>query len=171
MKFHILQNGISTRALMCKAVTPFYYALRMVKWDIYESIHPSVHALIMVLLPFFQHNPRLLSPGSGAISARYGWANGVGGHGVGGFIVGGGSMASTPEEEDTGCCISSRTEEDEDSGTGSSSESHVIRHIDRNILACQICRHRYRLPKVIELVCRLSLCCRQTNSSCVRWNT
>ena len=39
--------------------------------------------------------------------------------------------------------------EDTDSGTGSSSsEAHVIRHIDRNILACQICQHRYKEPKV-----------------------
>ena len=53
---------------------------------------------------------------------------------------------STPEEENVG---SVNEEEDEDSGTGSTSnETHVIRHIDRNILACQICLHRYRLPKV-----------------------
>ncbi len=103
-----------------------------------------------------QHSPRLLSPGSGAISARYGWTGG--GVGVGGVSapaggsggVSGGSMASTPEDEDAhGRGSGSRTtEEDEDSGTGSTSEAHVIRHIDRNILACQICQHRYRLPKV-----------------------
>ena len=41
--------------------------------------------------------------------------------------------------------------EDTDSGTGSSSsEAHVIRHIDRNILACQICQHRYKEPKVFK---------------------
>ena len=38
--------------------------------------------------------------------------------------------------------------EDSDSGTGSSNEAHVIRHIDRNILACQICQQRYKEPKV-----------------------
>lgn len=39
--------------------------------------------------------------------------------------------------------------EDTDSGTGSaSSEAHVIRHIDRNILSCQICLQRYKEPKV-----------------------
>ena len=27
-------------------------------------------------------------------------------------------------------------------------EHHVIRHIDRNILACQICQGRYKEPKV-----------------------
>ena len=62
-------------------------------------------------------------------------------------------MASTPEEEEEGgnnhCGGGVGEEEDEDSGTGSTSnETHVIRHIDRNILACQICLHRYRLPKV-----------------------
>ena len=41
--------------------------------------------------------------------------------------------------------------EDTDSGTGSSSEAHVIRHIDRNILACQICQQRYKEPKVRQL--------------------
>ena len=60
-------------------------------------------------------------------------------------------MASTPEEEEEegGGNNHCGVEEDEDSGTGSTSnETHVIRHIDRNILACQICLHRYRLPKV-----------------------
>ena len=59
-------------------------------------------------------------------------------------------MASTPEEEEEERSnLIGGEEEDEDSGTGSTSnETHVIRHIDRNILACQICLHRYRLPKV-----------------------
>ena len=108
----------------------------------------------------FLQSPRLLSPGSGAISARYGWstaaaggagATAIGGGGVGGAGSGGfGSMASTPEEEE-GNAGGIIEEEDEDSGTGSTSnETHVIRHIDRNILACQICLHRYRLPKVMD---------------------
>jgi hypothetical protein len=42
--------------------------------------------------------------------------------------------------------------EDADSGIGSSSEAHIIRHIDRNILACQICQNRYKDPKV-RLTC------------------
>ena len=41
--------------------------------------------------------------------------------------------------------------EDSDSGTGSSNEAHVIRHIDRNILACQICQQRYKEPKVSDI--------------------
>ena len=58
-------------------------------------------------------------------------------------------MASTPEEDVVTGGGGVGVEEDEDSGTGSTSnETHVIRHIDRNILACQICLHRYRLPKV-----------------------
>ncbi len=32
-------------------------------------------------------------------------------------------------------------------------EHHVIRHIDRNILCCQICRGRYREPKVGQQIC------------------
>ena len=42
--------------------------------------------------------------------------------------------------------------EDSDSGTGSSNEAHVIRHIDRNILACQICQQRYKEPKVSKVM-------------------
>ena len=112
----------------------------------------------------FQQSPRLLSPGSGALSARYGWsaaaaagaagATALGGHGGHGHGGGLGSMASTPEED----VVTGGVEEDEDSGTGSTSnETHVIRHIDRNILACQICLHRYRLPKVNN-ACKGSFC-------------
>ena len=56
--------------------------------------------------------------------------------GVGGS-AGWGSMASTPDRDD-------------DSGNGS--DSHVIRHIDRNVLSCQICLHRYKDPKVRALL-------------------
>ena len=84
----------------------------------------------------FQQNPRLLSPGSGNISSRYaGW-------GSSGMSSGAPSIGNQRQHQ-----------EDEDSGTGSTScESHVIRHIDRNILACQICQHRYRDPKVSQIV-------------------
>ena len=86
----------------------------------------------------FQQNPRLLSPGSGNISSRYaGW------------------NSSSPQQQQQQQ-QQRQHQEDEDSGTGSTScESHVIRHIDRNILACQICHHRYRDPKVIVVNCKL----------------
>ena len=95
---------------------------------------------------YFQQSPRLLSPGSGNVSARYvGWnSTGMANGGTGGFTnssqipgVGGGRFNKC---------------EDTDSGTGSSSEAHVIRHIDRNILACQICQQRYKEPKVRNIL-------------------
>lgn len=52
--------------------------------------------------------------------------------------------------------------EDDDSGTGSSSEAHIIRHIDRNILACQICQHRYRDPKILPCLHTFCLGCLAT---------
>ena len=94
----------------------------------------------------FQQSPRLLSPGSGNVSARYvGWnSSGMANGGTGGFTnssqIGGGGIGRFNKCEDT------------DSGTGSSSEAHVIRHIDRNILACQICQQRYKEPKVRDSV-------------------
>ena len=100
---------------------------------------------------YFQQSPRLLSPGSGNVSARYvGWnSTGMANGGTGGFTnssqipgVGGGRFNKC---------------EDTDSGTGSSSEAHVIRHIDRNILACQICQQRYKEPKVRIILQILSL--------------
>ena len=86
----------------------------------------------------FQQSPKLLSPGSGNVSARYvGWSSGMANGGTGGSQIA--NQKSLPFNK----C------EDTDSGTGSSSsEAHVIRHIDRNILACQICQHRYKEPKV-----------------------
>ena len=83
----------------------------------------------------FQQSPKLLSPGSGNVSARYvGWSSGM--------ANGGNANIANPKSP-------FNKYEDTDSGTGSSSsEAHVIRHIDRNILACQICQHRYKEPKV-----------------------
>ncbi len=99
----------------------------------------------------FQQNPRLLSPGSGNISSRYaGW------------------NSSSPQQQQQQQQQQQRQhQEDEDSGTGSTScESHVIRHIDRNILACQICHHRYRDPKVIVVNCKLY----QSNTKLIIFN-
>ncbi len=46
-------------------------------------------------------------------------------------------------------CSSSEAADDPDSGLDeNTTEAVVIKHIDRNILACQICQHRYREPKV-----------------------
>lgn len=102
--------------------------------------------------------PRLLSPGSGTISSRYGpWGQGTTSNQRTDLLVasnsansGGspGSMASTPE--------------DEDSGTGStthSQESNVIKHIDRNILSCLICQQRFREPKVLPCLHTFCLGC------------
>ena len=98
----------------------------------------------------FQQNPRLLSPGSGNISSRYaGW------------------NSSSPQQQQQQQQQQRQHQEDEDSGTGSTScESHVIRHIDRNILACQICHHRYRDPKVIVVNCKLY----QSNTKLIIFN-
>jgi len=109
--------------------------------------------LALYLQTQYQQSPRLLSPGSGNVSARYvGWnSTGMANGGTGGFTnssqipgVGGGRFNKC---------------EDTDSGTGSSSEAHVIRHIDRNILACQICQQRYKEPKVLPCLHTFCLGC------------
>ena len=84
---------------------------------------------------FLQQSPRLLSPGSGNVSSRYaGWNAGMANGGT--AHLGAGNSKYSNKFEDS------------DSGTGSSNEAHVIRHIDRNILSCQICQQRYKEPKV-----------------------
>ena len=54
-------------------------------------------------------------------------------------------MASTPEDEDSGRGSNNHLVS---VTSGRETESLVTRHIDRNILACQICLHRYKDPKV-----------------------
>ena len=90
---------------------------------------------IMDFFYFLQQSPRLLSPGSGNVSSRYaGWNAGMANGGT--AHLGAGNSKYSNKFEDS------------DSGTGSSNEAHVIRHIDRNILSCQICQQRYKEPKV-----------------------
>ncbi|XP_059080014.1 tripartite motif-containing protein 2-like [Tigriopus californicus] len=115
--------------------------------------------LALYLQTQHQAYPRLLSPGSGTISSRYGpWGQAPTSSNQRNDLLaasnsansGGlpGSMASTPE--------------DEDSGTGStthSQESNVIKHIDRNILSCLICQQRFREPKVLPCLHTFCLGC------------
>ncbi|CAB4066675.1 TRIM2_3 [Lepeophtheirus salmonis] len=89
--------------------------------------------------------PRLLSPGSG-ISSRYAWSG----------------MANSPDRVLTTSTTNNNNSEsrDDDSGLGSSdSQSQIIRHIDRNILSCQICLHRYRDPKVLPCLHTFCVSC------------
>ena len=98
-----------------------------------ESI--SILHLMDFFFTFLQQSPRLLSPGSGNVSSRYaGWNAGMANGGT--AHLGAGNSKYSNKFEDS------------DSGTGSSNEAHVIRHIDRNILSCQICQQRYKEPKV-----------------------
>ena len=125
---------------------------------------------------FFQTpHGRHLSPGSGQflVTARHGWSPpghsnrrllAHGGH-LGGSS-GSSSMASTPEDEDSGRgsrCHNHQHHRASGSGqlvtvtSGRETESLVTKHIDRNILACQICLHRYKEPKVSRTILSLAL--------------
>ncbi len=96
-----------------------------------------------------------------------------GGGGSGGHSGNGGGFASLHEDDeddvdDNGVNNSEEEDDDDrnafDSSYGSAvgaatTEHHVIRHIDRNILACQICQGRYREPKVLPCLHTFCLCC------------
>ena len=112
-----LQVSIRSRSITMKA---FYKGT--------QNVSPN-HSTFLFCL---QQSPKLLSPGSGNVSARYvGWNAGMA-HGVSNI-----QRFNKYEDSDSG-------------NSGSSSEAHVIKHIDRNILACQICLQRYKEPKVSQ---------------------
>ena len=120
-----------------------------------------------------QPNPRLLSPG--ALSSRYGppWQAGPpqqparqpGRTAAHAHNSSGESMASTPEDsEDSGrgpTVNNSNPQGNSDSHSRAVSdrESQVVRHIDRNILSCQICQNRFREPKVLPCLHTFCLGC------------